>query len=291
MVSLGFACTQEGTPRAERAASQAQEEVEGILDCADTPPRPPHARSKSPGAANEGLQPGKRQRAGQDDREIGHGWSMADMEDLGGDAHGPLGPYYGRSAVWDGGGTSVAAGGGASPERHAGVGTPGGQLGVFAGISQESDFDWGAVSSVPRPPEHSLRQPGGGNNRTPNALPGGDVGEDVVMDSGSEPDLPDVPAHLPQVDGADDVSSDDEDLQPEGSLEQHTTGLAAPSQEPVQRRPTAAASGSQGSSQRYGFIPLLRASPSTASAPAAMPGSSRADGKGVLLPFLECHHF
>lgn len=209
------------------------------------------------------------------------------MEDLGGNPHGPMGPYHGRSAVWDGGGPLVAAGGTAvaarglyraSPERYADIGTPGGQLGVFAGISQESNFDWGAISSVPRGGANSLTQHGGDIYRTPDVLPGGAATEDVVMDSGSEPDLQEGPPYLPQMDGADDVSSDEEqEMQPTVSQGQHASGLAATSQEHMQPRQRAGASGSQGSSQRYGFIPLLRASPSTASAPAAMLTSSHAN--------------
>lgn len=286
---------QESTPRAERAASQAQEECEAILDCAGSPPGVPLAAFQPRGgadadAADEGLQPGKRQRMGMRQREPGHSWSMADMEDLGGDAHGPQGPHYGRSAVWDGGGNAQGPGEAATaaPEQHGGLGTPAARLGVFAGISQESDFDWGQVSSVPRLPDQR-EQPWQGTEdsfKTPHAVLGNAADNEVVMDSGSEQDDGERGGRqLPQVDGADDVS-DEDDLHTAATGQQEASrGLATASQGQPRATQRAAASDSQGSSQRYGLIPLMRASPSTASAPAMLPGGSQADSKGASIFF------
>ena len=276
-------CTQElGSPRAQRAASQAQEEINDILEYADSPPGSSHAGD---GAAESSPQAYKRQRVTSEGRNTEHGWSMGDMEDLGGVAHGPVGPHYGRGAVWDGGGSgAVAPGRNASPQRHADVYTPGAQLGVFAGVSQESEFDWDAVSSMPREPQQRPEESTAdvcheADMQLVNTTP-----EEVVMDSASEGEQVEHHEHIPQVDGAYDASDEDElELELSAQQQQASGSLAAASQDLPQRPSRTAASGSQGSSQRYGLIPLQRASASTASAPAMLLTSPQGNSKGATL--------
>ncbi|BDA47990.1 probable DNA polymerase zeta catalytic subunit [Coccomyxa sp. Obi] len=277
-LSQALSQMEEGSPRAQRAASQAQEEINDILEYADSPPGPSHAGNHSDGAAERSPEPGKRQRMTNEGRVTGHGWSMGDMEDLGGVAHGPVGPHHGRGAVWDGGGSAVTPGRNVSLQRHADVYTPGAQLGVFAGVSQESDFDWGAVSSMPRRPQQQSEQTAAD---VPNVQLGNTATEEVVMDSASEGEQVEHQAGIPQVDGAYDAS-DEEELELESSAQhqQASGSLAAASQDLLQRPSRATASGSQGSSQRYGLIPLQRASASTASAPTMLPSSSQGNSKG-----------
>lgn len=276
-------CTQEeGSPRAQRAASQAQEEINDILEYADSPPGPSHAGSHLHGATEPSPQPGKRQRMTNDMTDQRP--STGDMEDIGGVAHGPVGPHYGRGAVWDGGGSAVTPGREASPQRHADLYTPGAQLGVFAGVSQESEFDWGAVSSMPRRPLQLPEQSRADVSLRPDMQLGDTGPEEVVMDSASKGEQMEHQADIPQVDGANDASDEDE-LEVESSAQQQQASgsLAAASQELLQRPSRTAASDSQGSSQRYGLIPLQRASTSTASAPAILPNSSQDISKGVVL--------
>lgn len=112
---------QEADERIVRTASQAQEECEAILGCADSPSPSAggredpawaaagpgraagHPEAAFPSAADQEIN--KRCRAEAAGAELhDHGWSTVDMDDQGGDMHGPFGPHYGRSAVWDGGG-------------------------------------------------------------------------------------------------------------------------------------------------------------------------------------------
>jgi hypothetical protein len=130
------------------------------------------------------------------------------------------------------------------------------QYGVLDGTSQESDLDWEVLSAVAK---HARRE----STHDPYEAALGDIIKEAAHPDSPE-EQPDPNRAIPQLDGVDDTS-DDEVVPGDGTKESQRI---LPSE-------------SQGSSQRYGTIPLLRASPSTASAPAGLHQPSTSDSRGA----------
>lgn len=167
---------------------------------------------------------------------------MGDIEALGRDTTAPMGPQQGSNATWDGGGGP--AGVAAASLRD--------QLGVFEGYSDDDDFNWSLISSVrpqPRP-----ENPGGSSSPDARGFPQVDgAGDDSASgDSASRPDLQDM-------DGKQTHEADSRDSPKEKAVRPLGAGQ--------QRVGSAGSQQTQSSSQRFGSLPLQKASPSTASAP------------------------
>ena len=177
-----------------------------------------------------------------------------DVEGLGGNAPAPMGPQQGSNATWDGGGSFSRALGPFSLQD---------QLGVFEGYSEDEDFNWSLVSSRPLLDPQNAYQP-----------------DSLSPQHGEHGSSPQDGGQLPQVDGAGDDSISGEDgsrsgLQdPDGGPNQEADSRDTPLQNSSHSRaslPAADLAGceqAQSSSQRFGGLPLQKASPSTASAPA-----------------------
>ena len=225
---------------------------------------------------------------------------VTDMEDLGGGLHGPVGPHYGRSAVWDGGTAAhartvqrplpfqdapAADGQGAAVALGEEVeATPGRGMGIFEGMSQEDDgVDWGALGtlrkgtpeaerarqirrrSLPVAMALDLVQPE--QQAHDEAAAAGAAGEgDLQQQQQQDTRMPDIP----QVDGAADTSDTDAEV-PELEEQQGSMGTSRALSGRVGSQKGRRGGNSQGGSsqQRYAQLPVARACLSSASAPAA----------------------